>query len=62
MCLHCEIVMDQSISVTIRGVGRIFEKRGQMKYEYIIANGGAGGGLWCIDQLAYTNKCLHVWF
>ena len=47
-----------------RGIGRIFEMRGQMKYEYIITNGGGGGGgdAMCIDQLAYTNNSLHVWF
>ena len=31
-----------------RGVGRIFEMRGQMKYEYIITNGGGGGGMLCV--------------
>ena len=34
-----------------RGVGRIFEKKGQ-----IIDNLKVGGVAKCIDQLAYTNK------
>ena len=28
--------------IICRGVGRIFESRGQINYEYIIANGGGG--------------------
>ena len=49
---YCRVSFLWHLQYRSRGVGRIFEMRGQI-YNY---QRGGGGDAMCIDQLAYTNN------